>query len=76
MPQASTEGHRARNQILTFLIEVAELSAHYSFRFKDRGLQSRPDLFDMDNIAVPASFDFFACIISRDTSINAQDASV
>ena len=29
MPPASPEGHRTRNQVLTFLIEIAELSAHY-----------------------------------------------
>ena len=31
MPPASPEGHRTRNQVLTFLIEIAEISAHYSF---------------------------------------------
>ena len=29
MPPASTEGRQTRNQILTFLIEFAELTAHY-----------------------------------------------
>ena len=29
MPPASPEGHRTRNQVLTFLIEIAELSVHY-----------------------------------------------
>ena len=31
MPPASPEGHRTRNQVLTFPIEIAELTAHYSF---------------------------------------------
>ena len=30
MPPASPEGHRTRNQVLTFPIEIAELTAHYS----------------------------------------------
>ena len=29
MPPASPEGHRTRNQVLTFLIEITELSVHY-----------------------------------------------
>ena len=29
MPPASPDGHRTRSQILTFLIEIAELSQHY-----------------------------------------------
>ena len=29
MPPASTEGPETRNQILAFLIEIAELTAHY-----------------------------------------------
>ena len=33
MPPASTEGHQTRNQSLTFLIEIAELTAHYSAPF-------------------------------------------
>ena len=32
MPTASTDGHQTRTRILTFLIEIAELTAHYSLR--------------------------------------------
>ena len=39
MPPASTEGHRTQNQVLTFLIESAQLLSHNCRGFRSAGAE-------------------------------------